>query len=96
MLVQDLEGLRSKVLIAPKVNPSRLEKEHPPLVVIGDVGLVWRNALERGKVVVALQYLFEFGLDNGKVILKFFSQREVVGVKVLLIPQQAVLVEGLL
>jgi len=95
VLVQDLEGLRGKVLVAPKVNSSRLEKEHPPFVVVGDVGLVWRDALEWSKVVVTLQYLFKFGLDNGKVVLKFFSQREIVGVKVLLIPQQTVLMEGL-
>jgi len=96
VLIQNLEGLRGKVLIAPKVNPSRLKKEHPPLVVIGDVSLVWRNALKGSKVVVALQYLFEFGLDNGKVIFKFFSQRKVIWVKVLFIAQQTVLMEGLL
>jgi hypothetical protein len=95
VLVQDLEGLRGKVLVAPKVNPSRFEKEHPPLVVVGDVSLVWRDALKGSKVVVALQYLFEFGLNGGKVILQLFCNREIVGVEVLLIAQQTVLMEGL-
>ena len=95
MLVKDLEGLGSKVLIASKVNPSRFEKEHPPLVVVRDVGLVWRDALEWGKVVVTLQYGFEFGLNNREVVLQLLGNREMVGVKVLLIPQQAVLMEGL-
>ena len=82
-------------MIAPKVHPSRFKKEHPPLVVVGDVGLVWRNALERSKVVVSLQYGFEFGLNNREVVLQLLGKWEIVGVKVLLIPQQAVLMEGL-
>jgi len=69
VLVEDLERLGGKVLIAPKVNSSRFEEEHPPFVVIGDVGLVWRDALERSEVIVALQYLFEFSLNDRKVIL---------------------------
>jgi hypothetical protein len=82
-------------LIAPKANASRLEKEHPPLVIIGDIGLVWRDALKRCKVVVPLEDLFKFSLDDREVVFQLFSQREVVGVKVLLIPQQTVLMEGL-
>jgi hypothetical protein len=95
VLVQNLESLRGKFLVAPKVNPSRLEKEHPPLVVVGDVSLIWRNTMENGKVVVSLQYLFEFGLNGGEVILQLLGNREVVGVKILLITQQTVLMEGL-
>jgi hypothetical protein len=95
VLVQDLEGLRGKVLVAPKVHTGSFEKEHPPLVVVGDVSLVWRDTLKGGKVVVALQYLFEFGLNSGEVILQLFCNWEIVRVKVLLIPQQTVLMEWL-
>lgn len=69
MLIEDLEGLGGKVLIAPKVNASRFEEEHSPFVVVGDIGLVRRNALERSEVIVALQYLFEFSLNDWEVIL---------------------------
>ena len=82
-------------MITPKVHPSRFKKEHPPLVVIGDVDLIWRNALERGEIVVALEDLFEFGLNNREVVFQLFGKRKVIGVKVLLIPQQAVLMERL-
>lgn len=82
-------------MIAPKINPSRFEKEHAPLVIVGDVGLVWRYALKGGEILIALQYLLDFGLDGWKVSLKFLGYREVIGVKILFIPQQAVLMEGL-
>jgi len=95
VLVQNLKSLRCKVLVAPKVNSSRLKKEHPPFVIVRDVSLVWRDALKGSKVVVALQYLFEFGLNSGEVIFQLLGNREVMGVKVLLIAQQTVLMEGL-
>ncbi len=82
-------------MIAPKIDPSRFEKEHPPLVVVGDVGLVWRYALKGGEILITLQYLLDFGLDHRKVGLKLLGYWEIVGIKVLLIPQQAVLMEGL-
>ena len=69
MLIEDLEGLGGKVLIASKVNSSRFEEEHSPFVVVGDIGLIRRNTLKRSKVIVTLQYGFEFGLNNRKVIL---------------------------
>jgi len=69
VLIEDLEGLGGKVLIAPKVNASRFEEEHSPFVVVGDIGLIRRNTLKRSKVIVTLQYGFEFGLNNRKVIL---------------------------
>jgi hypothetical protein len=95
VLIENFKGLRSKVLIASKVNASRLEKEHPPFVVIGDVGLVRRDVLKRCKVVVPLEDLFEFSLNDRKVVLQLLSQRKKVGIKVFLIPQQTVLMEGL-
>jgi len=69
VLIEDLEGLGGKVLIASKVNSSRFEEEHSPFVIIGDIGLIRRNTLERSEVIVALQYLFEFSLNDRKVIL---------------------------
>jgi hypothetical protein len=95
VIIQNLKSLRGKVLVAPKVHTGSFEKEHPPFVIVGYVSLVWRYALKGGKVVVALQYLFEFDLNSRKVILQLFCNREVVGIKVLLIAQQTVLMEGL-
>ena len=69
MLIEDLERLGRKVLIASKVNSSRFEEEHSPFVIIGDIGLIRRNALERSEVIVTLEYLFEFSLNNRKVVL---------------------------
>ena len=68
MLIEDLERLGRKVLIASKVNSSRFEEEHSPLVIIGDIDLVRRDALERSEVIVTLEYLFEFSLNNRKVV----------------------------
>ena len=93
--VQDFKRLGGKLLVAPEVHPSSLKEEHPPFVIVGDVGLVRRDSLERGKVIVPLENFFNLRLDVSKVVFQLLGYWQRVGVKKLLIPQQAVLMEGL-
>jgi hypothetical protein len=96
MAVQYLEGLGSKGLILSKINPGGFKKEHPPLVIVGDVNLIRGDVLEVGKVVVVLKDLFEFGLDDREAVFEFLCDRDEVGIKVFLISEQGVLMEVLL
>ena len=96
MPVQNLERLWRVLLVALEIHASRFEEKHPPLVVVGDVRLVRRDALERRKVVVSLKNRFKFGLNGWKIVFQLFCYRERIGVEELLVPQQTMLVERLL
>ena len=93
--VQDLKRLGGELLIASEVHPSSLKEEHPPFVIVGDVGLVGRDVLKRSKVVVPFENLFNLRLNVSKVVFQLLGYWQRVGVKKLLIPEQAVLMEGL-
>jgi hypothetical protein len=59
-----------------------LEKKHLPLVIIGNVRLIWTNGLEQREVLDAILHLIELGPDHIVVLLQYSSHREVSVMKI--------------
>ncbi len=95
VFVQDFKRLGGKLLVAPEIHPSSLKEKHPPFVIVGDVSLIGGDALKWSKVIVPLENLFNLRLDVSKVVFQLLGYWQHVGVKKLLVPEQAVLMEGL-